>query len=167
MANGDPFASPIEWKNIKTFFQGLSPILSTFAATHNLAIDEYYHESPSWTFRFRHPRGGAGGIHVERVDDSTIRVGSSWYIDEFENFTRYLKSDEGSDLILGAIDVRELLEEKLKDIVTWNKSDMTAFPDYERFWSLYTEKNGCKCHRLNAFPNPSSRVAMEPGGCIS
>jgi hypothetical protein len=118
MPNGDPFASPIKWKNIKTFFQRLSRILSTFAATHNLAIDEYYHESPSWTFRFRHPRGGAGGIHVERVDDSTIRVGSSWYIDEFENFTRYLKSDEGSDLILGAIDVRELLEEKLKDIVT-------------------------------------------------
>ena len=154
MPNGDPFASPIEWKNIKTFFQGLSPILSTFAATHNLATDEYYHESPSWTFRFRHPKGGAGGIHVERVDDSTIRVGSSWYIDEFENFTRYLKSDEGSDLILGAIDVRELLEEKLKDIVTWNKSDMTAFPDYERFWSLYSREEWLQMSPIERLPKP-------------
>jgi hypothetical protein len=154
MPNGDPFASPIEWKNIKTFFQRLSPILSTFAAAHNLAIDEYYHESPSWTFRFRHPRGGAGGIHVERVDDSTIRVGSSWYIDEFENFTRYLKSDEGSDLILGAIDVRELLEEKLKDIVTWNKSDMTAFPDYERFWSLYSREEWLQMSPIERLPKP-------------
>jgi hypothetical protein len=154
MPNGDPFASPIEWKNIKTFFQGLSPILSTFAATHNLAIDEYYHESPSWTFRFRHPKGGAGGIHVERVDDSTIRVGSSWYIDEFENFTRYLKSDEGSDLILGAIDVRELLEKKLKDIVTWNKSDMTAFPDYERFWSLYSREEWLQMSTIERLPKP-------------
>ena len=154
MPNGDPFASPIEWKNIKTFFQGLSPILSTFAASHNLAIDEYYHESPSWTFRFRHPKGGAGGIHVERVDDSTIRVGSSWYIDEFENFTRYLKSDEGSDLILGAIDVRELLEKKLKDIVTWNKSDMTAFPDYERFWSLYSREEWLQMSPIERLPKP-------------
>ena len=154
MPNGDPSASPTEWKNIKAFFQGLSPILSTFAATHNLAIDEYYHESPSWTFRFRHPRGGAGGIHVERVDDSTIRVGSSWYIDEFENFTRYLKSDEGSDLILGAIDVRELLEKKLKDIVTWNKSDMTAFPDYERFWSLYSREEWLQMSPIERLPKP-------------
>jgi hypothetical protein len=154
MPNGDPFASPIEWKNIKTFFQGLSPILSTFAATHNLAIDEYYHESPSWTFRFRHPKGGAGGIHVERVDDSTIRVGSSWYIDEFENFTRYLKSDESSDLVLGAIDVRELLEKKLKDIVTWNKSDMTAFPDYERFWSLYSREEWLQMSPIERLPKP-------------
>jgi hypothetical protein len=154
MPNGDPFASPIEWKNVKTFFQGLSPILSTFAATHNLAIDEYYHESPSWTFRFRHPKGGAGGIHVERVDDSTIRVGSSWYIDEFENFTRYLKSDEGSDLILGAIDVRELLEEKLKEIVTWNKSDMTSFPDYERFWSLYSREEWLQISPIERLPKP-------------
>jgi hypothetical protein len=154
MPNGDPFASPIEWKNIKTFFQGLSPILSTFAGTYNLAIDEYYHESPSWTFRFRHPKGGAGGIHVERVEDSTIRVGSSWYIDEFENFTRYLKSDEGSDLILGAIDVRELQEEKLKDIVTWNKSDMTAFPDYERFWSLYSREEWLQMSPIERLPKP-------------
>jgi hypothetical protein len=154
MPNGDPFASPIEWKNIKIFFQGLSPILSTFAATHNLAIDEYYHESASWTFRFRHPKGGAGGIHVERVDDSTIRVGSSWYIDEFENFTRYLKSDEGSDLVLGAIDVRELLEKKLKDIVTWNKSDMTAFPDYERFWSLYSREEWLQMSTIERLPKP-------------
>src|ERR1700719_2338493 len=154
MPNGDPFASPIKWKNIKTFFQRLSRILSTLAATHNLAIDEYYHESPSWTFRFRHPRGGAGGIHVERVDDSTIRVGSSWYIDEFENFTRYLKSDEGSDLILGAIDVRALLEEKLKDIVTWNKSDMTAFPDYERFWSLYSREEWLQMSPIERLPKP-------------
>jgi hypothetical protein len=154
MPNGDPFASPIEWKNIKTFFQGLSPILSTFAVAHNLAIDEYYHESPSWTFRFRHPKGGAGSIHVERVDDSTIRVGSSWYIDEFENFTRYLKSDEGSDLVLGAIDVRELLEKKLKDIVTWNKSDMTAFPDYERFWSLYSREEWLQMSTIERLPKP-------------
>jgi hypothetical protein len=154
MPNGDPFASPTEWKSIKTFFQGLSPILSTFAATHNLAIDEYYHESPSWTFRFRHPKGGAGGIHVERVNDSTIRVGGSWYIDEFENFTRYLKSDEGSDLILGAIDVRELLEKKLKDIVTWNKSDMTSFPDYERFWSLYSREEWLQMSPIERLPKP-------------
>jgi len=99
-------------------------------------------------------KGRGGGIHVERVDDSTIRVGSSWYIDEFENFTRYLKSDEGSDLILGAIDVRELLEEKLKDIVTWNKSDMTAFPDYERFWSLYSREEWLQMSPIERLPKP-------------
>jgi hypothetical protein len=154
MPNGDPFASPTEWKRIKAFFQMLSPILLTFAATHNLAIDEYYHESPSWSFRFRHPKGGAAGIHVERIDDSTIRVGRSWYIDEFENFTRYLKSDEGSHLTLGGIDLREILEAKLQDIVTWKKSDMIAHSDYEKFWSRYSREEWAQMSPVERLPQP-------------
>ncbi|HEY6267003.1 MAG TPA: hypothetical protein VIX11_01785 [Candidatus Acidoferrum sp.] len=154
MLNGDPFASPTEWKKIRAFFQGLSPILSSFAATHNLAIDEYYHESPSWAFRFRHPKGGAAGIHVERLDDSTIRVGRSWYIDEFENFTRYLKSDEGSDLTLGGIDLREILEAKLQDIVTWKKSDMIAHSDYGKYWSRYSKEEWAQMSSVERLPQP-------------
>lgn len=154
MPNGEPFVSPTEWKRIVAFFDRLSPILSSFAITHNLAIDQYYHESPSCSFRFRHPKGGAAGIHVERVDDSTIRVGRSWYIDEFENFTHYLKSDKGSDLALGGINLREILEEKLRDIVTWNKSDMIAHPGYENIWSGYSREEWTKMSPIGGLPQP-------------
>src|SRR5258708_3678952 len=154
MPNGDPFASPTEWKKIGAFFQGCSPILSAFAATHNLAIEEYYHESPSWTFRFQHPKGGEGGIQVEHVDDSTARVGRYWYIDEFENFTRYLKSDKGSDLGLREVDLREILEQKLQDIVSWNKSDMIAHPDYEKFWSVYSREEWLQMSPIERLPKP-------------
>src|SRR5258708_19591366 len=98
MPNGDPFASPTEWKKIGAFFQGLSPILSAFAATHNLAIEEYYHESPSWTFRFQHPKGGEGGIQFERVDDSTALVTTYSHIDDFEHLTPYFKSHKSTYL---------------------------------------------------------------------
>jgi hypothetical protein len=154
MPNGDPFASPSEWKRITAFFQRLSPILSTFASTHNLAIDEYYHESPSWAFRFQHPKGGAASIHVERIDDSIIRVGRSWYIDEFENFSRFLKSDEGSELALDGIDLREILKAKLQDIVTWEQSDMIAHSDYEKYWSRYTREEWDQMSQVQRLPQP-------------
>ncbi len=154
MPNGDYSLTRDDWAKIRAFFQEISFALLAFAATHNLAIDEYYHDSPSWAFRFQHPKGGAAGIHVERIDDSTIRVGGSWYIDEFENFTRYLKSDEGRRLTLREIDLREILEVKLQDIVTWKKTDMIAHSDYEKLWSRYTREEWAQMSPVERLPQP-------------
>src|SRR5258708_39747042 len=103
---------------------------------------------------FPAPKGREGGIQVERVDDSTARVGRYWYIDEFENFTRYLKSDKGSDLGLREVDLREILEQKLQDIVSWNKSDMIAHPDYEKFWSVYSREEWLQMSPIERLPKP-------------
>jgi hypothetical protein len=139
MPNGDYSLFRDDWKRIRAFFEERSAILLGFATAHNLAVDKYYHDAPSWTFRFRHPKGGGAGVHVERVDDSTVRVGKLWFIDEYENYTHYVKSEVSGDLLLAAIQLREVLEESLKDIAGWNKSDMTAYGGYEKFRSKYAK----------------------------
>jgi hypothetical protein len=73
---------------------------------------------------------------------------------EFENFTRYLTSDEGSDLSLRQIDRREILETKLQDIVTWKKSEMIAHSDYEKFWSRYTREEWAQMSPVERLPQP-------------
>jgi len=154
MPNGDYSLSPEDWEKIRAFFEELSPILFGFAAARNLEIDKYYHDLPSWTFRFRHPKGGAAGIHVERISDSEIRIGRDWYIDDFDKFTRYLKSDAGFQLNLREIDLSNILEQAVKDIVTWNKGDMIAHPDYEKFWSQYSREEWLQMSPVERLPKP-------------
>ena len=107
MPNGNDSITSAEWTKIKAFFRKHSSVLLDFAASHNIAVDEYYHESPSWSFRFRHPKGGAASVHLERLDDLTIRIRGSWYIDEYETFTRHLKWGPNHDFLLQKIDLRE------------------------------------------------------------
>src|SRR5215467_15982703 len=70
MPNGSPEITEAEWTKIREFFDKISGTLSDFASRHNLAVVEYYHESPSWSFRFQHPKGGGATVNVERLNDS-------------------------------------------------------------------------------------------------
>jgi hypothetical protein len=140
MPNGNDSIAPSDWTEIRAFFQKHSAVLLDFASVHNLAVDEYYHESPSWSFRFRHPKGGGAHVHVERLDDLTIRMSGAWYIDEYESFTRHLKWMENHDLPLENIDLRQELEAHLNQVVAWEKKDLTPHPDYKNIWSLYKKE---------------------------
>lgn len=137
MPNGNHSISSSEWMRIRDFFQKLSKVLLDFAAMHNLKVDEYYHESPSWSFRFRHPKGGGASVDLERLDDSTIRILGSWYIDEYETFTRHLKWGPKHDFLLEIIDLRRELEASLREVVSWEKEEMTPYPNYKKVWSKY------------------------------
>jgi hypothetical protein len=140
MPNGNPPITPSDWVNIRAFFQKLSAVLLDFATAHNLSIDEYYHESPSWSFHFRHPKGGAASVSLERVDDSTIRIDGTWYIDEYETFTRHMKQNLTQDLVLQNINLRSELETCLKEVASWEKKDMTPYSWYKKVWSRYSKK---------------------------
>jgi len=104
MPNGDPFASPTEWIRIKAFFQELFPILSSFAARHNLAIDEYYYESASWTFRFQHPKGGAGGILMSLLFQVTINS---------EQMLKFIDVPRPTDSNRGIVDALHMINSPL------------------------------------------------------
>jgi hypothetical protein len=138
--NGDYSLTFEDWETIKAFFEELSPVLSSFAAAHDLAIDKYYHDFPSWTFRFRHPKGGGAGIEVRRLDEAKIQINTLWHLDEYETFTHNVKSVVGSDLSWRTTNVIEILEQSLREILTWDKSSLTAHRGYEKFWSRYTKE---------------------------
>jgi hypothetical protein len=140
MPNGNPSITPSDWVSIRAFFQKLSATLLSFADDHNLKIDQYYHESPSWSFRFRHPKGGAASVNLERIDDLTVRVHGDWYIDEYEIFTRHMKSSSTPNAPLENIDLRNELETSLKEVASWERQDMTPYSRYKKIWSRYTKK---------------------------
>jgi hypothetical protein len=140
MPNGNDSITPSDWTKIKAFFQEHSAVLLDFAFAHNLAVDEYYHESPSWSFRFRHPKGGGAHVHLERLDDFSVRINGAWYIDEYETFTRYLKWSQDCDLLLQNVDLRKELEEHLNQVVAWKREELTPHPDYKKVWSLYSKE---------------------------
>src|ERR1700759_1015231 len=140
MPNGDPSITAAEWAKIRVFFQKLSAVLQNFASAHNLAMVEYYHESPSWSCRFRHPKGGGATVHLERLDDSNVRINGSWYIDEYETFTRHFKWGPNHDLSLENIDLRKELEARLHEIVSWDKNLLTPHPNYKNVWSGFSKE---------------------------
>jgi hypothetical protein len=152
MPNGNDSITSSEWARIKAFFQKHSAVLLDFATDHNLAVDEYYHESPSWSFRFRHPKGGGASVILERLNDSTIRISGNWYIDEYETFTRHFKGQGIDDLLLDNIDLRQKLERNLNEVVSWEKSQMTPHPNYEKVWSLYSKEEWDKMFTTEHLP---------------
>jgi len=152
MPNGNPEITPAEWTKIRLFFRNISPILSDFATEHNLAVDEYYHESPSWSFRFQHPKGGGAIVYVDRLNDSTVRVHGSWYVDEYETFTRYLKWGQNHDFVLEASQLKNELEACLSEIVGWEKRELTPHPGYKNVWSAYSKEEWNKIFTTEHFP---------------
>lgn len=61
MPNGNPDFDP---KAAEQWFAPIAGVLESFAQRHNLLVDRCYHDSPSWTFRFSHPRGGQASVGV-------------------------------------------------------------------------------------------------------
>jgi hypothetical protein len=102
---------------------------------------QYFPPSPSYT-----------GVHVERVDDLTVKINSSWYLDEYESFTRYLKSGPEKRFTLATIDLRSVLETSLQEIVRWDKEDLTAHPDYKKIWSLYSKEEWQQMSPVEGLP---------------
>jgi hypothetical protein len=152
MPNGNPEITPEEWVKIRAFFVKISGTLSDFAYRHNLMVDEYYHEAPVWSFRFRHPKGGGAAVYVERLNDATVQLNGAWYIDEYETFTRHLKWGPKHNICLEEIDLKNELEAFLTAIVGWEKQDLTPHPNYKGVWSAYSKEEWSKIFSPERLP---------------
>jgi hypothetical protein len=152
MPNGNDSITSSEWARINAFFQRHSAVLLDLATDHNLAVDEYYHVSPSWPFRFRHPKGGGAGVILERLNDSPIRISGNWHIHEYETFTRHFKGQGVDELLLDSIELRQELEAKLNEVISWEKSQMTPHPNFEKVWSLYSKEEWEKIFTTEHLP---------------
>lgn len=129
------------WKIIKQYFETHLIWIEEFALEHNLYIEKYYHEFPEWALRFKHKKGGSGQIElVYTGKNNEIEIWSSWHIDEYTEFTRYLKwgikrlvSDEQDKL-------REEILKEIQTVLHWNKSEMIAHRDYATIWGRYSKE---------------------------
>lgn len=128
MPNGDPVQWKKEFPKIQTFFNKISNVLEQFASSHNLMVEKYYHEGASWTFRFRHPRGGQAGIQLLKLssEEEIVGIGTAWQIADYDACTLYSKHTEIEKCSLEESVLLEALTRHLKLVLSWQKEDLTS-----------------------------------------
>jgi hypothetical protein len=65
MPNGDP---DFNVKELERFFSALASVLESFAQRHNLRLEKYYHQAPSWGFLYWLSRGRQTSTHSLTLD---------------------------------------------------------------------------------------------------
>ena len=112
-----------------------------FANRHNIKIEKYYHESPTWSFLFRHPSGGIAKIDLARKSESTLGIWRYWWHDDYDKATRSIKTEEIQPIPVSDADVNALLESALTTILNWNFGDWDGVHDgYESSWHTHWTK---------------------------
>ena len=154
MPNGDPDWEKKERPILEKFFEKISKVLSEFANSHNLMIEKYYHQGPGWSLMFRHPKGGRAQIEVGKSSDDSVVVSPSWWIDDYENATRWWKYLEGEKSSLDHNALRTILEDMFKLIISWNKGDLKAYKSkYYNNWKKHYSKEEFK-RQEEKYPTP-------------
>jgi hypothetical protein len=109
------------------FFAKISPVLDDFESSHNLLIEKYPHDGPAWSFKFKHPVDGVGQIEVEKSGEDTILVRWSWWIDDYDTSTRFLKYPPPKKVGMEHGEVRNALEKALEEILRWKKDELAPY----------------------------------------
>jgi hypothetical protein len=138
---------------LEKFFAQFSSELEVFAEKHYLLIDKYWHQLPSWRFSFRHLKGGIGSFELIKETDSLVKIYSYWWIDDFDEFTRFSKRVETSLFEVNKLNITEKLEERFTNILSWELDDWTEITNsYGNIWNIYSKE---EFYKLNdKYPIP-------------
>ena len=142
-----------KFPKVKEFFAKISKVLQDFANTHNLLVTKYYRQWPAWTFVFRHPKGGCGEIEVEKAGNRKVIIRPSWSITDFENSAFWVKEPKRVKSSLDHEALQKVLEETLKQIISWEKDDLSAIKSKHNNWDKQYIKEEYE-EELNKYPIP-------------
>tara|TARA_B110000008_G_C16835516_1_gene510415 strand:+ start:375 stop:875 length:501 start_codon:yes stop_codon:yes gene_type:complete len=149
MRNGYPYSRTEEeeqenqetWKVVKQYFNALAPIINKFAHHHDLYIEKYCHGADCWDLRFLHPKGGRASVNLSyKVDTKRLVLSGVWGVSVFHEFTSYSKRGDAYDCDNPSEQLEHTMHAVLKDIVSWEKSQLEAHPGYENPWKRFTEE---------------------------
>ena len=119
----------------------MAEALNEFGSKHNLMLERYYHEAPSWRFNFRHPKGGVASLDVMKQSEDSIKIYLYWWIDDYDKFTRFVRTDKSPSYEVGSIDLTQILEERLRVVLSWEPGAWTQVATgYEQFWKPQGKK---------------------------
>ena len=152
MPNGEPHWEKKRPK-VEEFFGKISNVLEDFASTHNLSIDKYVRQWPCWIFVFRHPKGGSGGIQVEKAGNRSVIIRPSWCIVDFENSSWSVREPKRVKCSLNHEALLRVLEETFKQIISWKKEDLRAVKNKHYDWGKPYVKEEYEEH-LKKYPIP-------------
>jgi hypothetical protein len=139
MPNGGPDYTIEEWDRVDDYFKKNQEVLIAFSETYGLFIDKYYHNDSSWDFRFRHPKGGHATIELKyNPKTNQILISSNWYIDVYDEFTRYLQWGD-TEIVTNETNLFETLKKRLIDMSKWDKNKMKTYGGYKDSWGKYSK----------------------------
>ncbi len=138
MPSGNPDFDLIR---VERYFSPISTCIENFSKRHNLFVDKYYHESESWDLRFAHPKGGNASINIGSLSNREVSVSSSWYVDNYDSFTRSLHRRGIRPIAMDPNELRKALREELLAILAVEFGKWTEVAGgYEAHWSRYTKE---------------------------
>lgn len=140
MPNGDPDFAETTLHEFEAFFAPISETCQQFAKQHNIKIVRYYHESPTWSFLFRHPAGGIAKIDLEKRSETTIGIWQYWWHDNYENATRSVRTKKHDPLSVHDAQIATELESALADVLSWESGHWdSVHSGYESWHSHWTK----------------------------
>ena len=124
----------------EAWFAPLSQAIGDVARRHNLLVDKYYHDGPSWSLRFNHPRGGQASVTVSNAGPDVAKIDSVWHLDDYDRFTRFLHWRKPREVPKDPDSVRRELELEFSALLSvplgeWNQ----VATGYERVWSSFSK----------------------------
>ena len=125
MPNGDPDWHEKELPQLEEFFAPIAEQIRAFAAKNRLSINRYYHQSPGWSLRFRHPQGGEAYVEIRHADDKSFLLLQSWWIDDPSTNTRSIKWGKSGPHSRDEVDLAATLQASLDEVLSWRPSEWT------------------------------------------
>ncbi len=123
------------------FFAPVAEQVTNFAAAHNLLLEKYYHDAPTLSLRFAHPVRGQATIEVSRGEDDELTVAASWWIDDYDSFTRSIRSQAPAKCDRTQPHLTRQLEDCLKSVLSWTPGQWTQVATgYKGIWDKTMSK---------------------------
>jgi hypothetical protein len=133
MPNGHATAEYIE--QLERFFTPFAREITDFAARHNLVLEKYYHDAPMWSLGFGHPLGGQARLDATRSEVGVLCLGASWWIDDYDSFTRSIRTKEAIPVSASGKGLTSDLEQLLNDVLGWKTGAWTQVATgYKGIW---------------------------------
>ncbi|MHC4743571.1 MAG: hypothetical protein ACYS8Z_16780 [Planctomycetota bacterium] len=109
---------------IKRFFERIAPVLVEFASDHNLKLEKYYHDGPTWDFLFRHQAGGTCYIEIRKCDDEGVKICGDWSVYQYDEGLGYNKHTQLIDCSIAENELRTGLKDMLRLVLSWKRDDL-------------------------------------------
>lgn len=152
MPNGHADADNIA--QLEQFFGPLARHIDDFASRHNLLLEKYYHEAPMWSLGFAHPAGGQARLDVTRTEDNGLAVSASWWLDDYDQFTRSIRTREPVSVAHDGDALIQRLERLLGEILAWKPGAWTQVATgYKGIWDKVWTKAQFE-QLANQWPQP-------------
>jgi hypothetical protein len=142
-------------RDLDEYFTPLSATLNSFVERRGLLLEKYYHESPSWSLCFGHPKGGQAKIDVSAESNEQVCVQAVWWVDDYATFRRSLLWGEKRYQARQPEEVAVAVDRAFSETLSWEVGTWTQVAEgYQPYWSAFTAESFAKF--ANPWPKPRS-----------